>query len=373
MFRTEPTILPPAATAAVPFRGATRLLFLLLLGSTGMFLSEGLIWNVYPLLAAAESGVLPVALGVALATAIYSLQFAFFADLICRWRVRDLTAMILLGSVHGLLLEGVFADLVFRLPGKVLGLSTIGCAFPALSWHAALDFVLPFLWLRALATGRVRLDRPDLGLGTPWQPVAGTLFWFSWSLATLHQTRLPGGMPLWVQLLFVLYPILLFGVLSFLLGRRGTVALPEEILTPGTRRAVGAFLGLALVLRLAGLPVKLAALPFLALIAFYAGLFALWQRYADREQPDRVSCLFPFAMAFRPGPYLIWCTAAVSALMLFRQVSGLSAIRTLCSSSSTVQALAWIGFAGLFPVVVLSRLGGRWLRLRNGRPPQRGT
>jgi hypothetical protein len=325
-----------------------------------MLLSEGLIWNVYPVLAAAERGPAAVGLAVCGVTLLYTLQFALFADLVLRWRVHGLTAMFLLGSMHGLLLEGVFADLLYRLPGRVLGLSVIGCLFPALSWHAALDFVLPFVFVRAVSTGRLRFDRLDLGFRVPWQPAAALLFWFSWSLVRLHQARLPAGMPLWVQLLFVLYPLLLIGLLLFLLSRRAPVEPPAHILTPRMSGAAWGLVATAFLLRVHSLGDKRAGVALLALFLFYALLFRLWQGSLEPggELVDRVSEAFPLAVAFRPGPYLAWVAVAVLGLIAFRSVSELPSVRALCSLSCTVQIIGWMLFAGLLPVVVLFR----WMR-----------
>ncbi|NLI78821.1 MAG: hypothetical protein GX442_20565 [Candidatus Riflebacteria bacterium] len=313
--------------------GQPPLAWFLLLGSVGMFLSEGLSWNVYPLLPLGERGFLPV-LGAGVGTMLlYSTLFAVFADQAFRWRVGDLTGMILLGSLYGLLLEGVFAGIVFApFPGpSVLGLSLLGCAFPALSWHAALDFPLPFLVLRRLGRGSMP------GFDLPWtraalaRVAAGVLFWASWTGFRLHQTRLPDGIPWWAQVFFVAFPSALWLGLLTVLGRSGPLASPSGTMSvhppgfpggrgetpvsrpvtgpagtpserpvsrqvwqgelPGTpfakgppallsgraRRLLHALLGAAVLLRFLAFPNKPGFLVFLAVLAFYGWLFCRWQ------------------------------------------------------------------------------------------------
>ena len=86
---------------------------LILLGLIGMFLSEFLIWNhAFQIIRQhiAGSAIPRIVLGSSL---IYILLFLIGADVIQRYKINDKISILLLGSIYGLIIEGVWAKTIF--------------------------------------------------------------------------------------------------------------------------------------------------------------------------------------------------------------------------------------------------------------------
>lgn len=339
--------------ATAPFR------ILFLLGFCGMFLSEGLIWNVSTMVGIYQKGPHAMLNLGALAWILYTLQFAIFADLVHRFSVKDFTGMILLGCLHGLLLEGVFANIVFSspFPPRIFGLSLPGCAFPALSWHAALDFTVPFLFLKKLADGEIRLDESLLKPRPLAKLTLLALFWFSWSESRIHQTRFP-DFPPEIRFFFLFFPMVVLGFVAYLNRESTKTVVPREVLSTSMRRSLRLLFLFFFLAKGMLFPNKAGYLAFSIVLGAYGYLFLIWNRKTNQvHSPSNFwTRTFPFSVRFSLFPYLISCCWITVLFLGFRSVSGILWFKKAMGVLSVCQIRGWLAFATIFPIWVVFQI-----------------
>lgn len=350
----------------VPSRLLDRWLPVVALSVLGVLLSEVLSYNVAPLVRASVRGPAAVVGAIAIAHLGYFSLFAIAVDVVLRWRIRDFISLLLLGSVHGLVLEGIFAERIFLpAPGpSILGVSLVSAAYPALCWHPLLSFAGAFLILPAVQHGRLMPGIRRFGSVRAGLVAALAMAWFSWSKAPWLVKTLPTGIPFQFQLLWLAYPLLLGALTLYVVmnERRGAPQSPllqwwhyPLLLAPVT---------LALLVRVGTLVAQgrgIAVLGLLLMLAIYVGLLAGWlaQRTCRPQRSILEEGLSPTA-SFDPWAYARACVVIVAIWTLFAFLSRPFAklIAVGCSGIAILGVLA----AGTFPLYVLGQLAYRSAR-----------
>jgi hypothetical protein len=350
----------------VPSRLFDRWLPIVGLSVLGVFLSEVLSYNVSPLVRASVHGPAAVAGAIALAHLGYFALFAIAADVVLRWRIRDLVSLLLLGCLHGLVLEGIFAERIFLpAPGpSILGVSLVSVAYPALCWHPVLSFAGAFLILPAMQHGRLLPGIRRLWSMPSLLVAALALAWFSWSRAPWLVHALPSGIPFPFQLLWLAYPLLL-GALTLhavMNERRGAPQPP--LLRWWHYPFLLAPVSLALLARVGDLVAQgrgVAVLGLLLMLAVYFGLLAGW--LAQRKQLPQRSLLeegLPPTAPFDPRAYARACVVIVGVWTLFAVLS--QPFAKLIAVGCLAIAILGVLAAGAFPLYVLGQLVYRCVR-----------
>jgi hypothetical protein len=334
---------------------------LLLFGVVGLVLSEVLGWNVGPVVAAASRGPVNVGLTLVIAVLGYTLMFAVVLDLAHRWGVSDWPGVVLAGSIYGLINEGVFGETVF-LPGfgpRLLGLWPVRMAFPALSWHPLIDFALGVLVVLGLCRGGSTVSKRRLGAGDAFAAVAvGVAFAATSRLPWVRQALGGAELPAWVQALALVVGALLVGGALLIAPRGPADAEVVEVLGRRARIAAWAVVAAALVARFVALPVKIAVVPFLAVVA--AHLLALRLHVGARRPrfDSPTSILRPCAsVRSRPDPIKLASLAAIAgaSYVAVRAFTSFPPLQALARSAGFLLIVAATAFAVLFPVVVTVR------------------
>ena len=329
----------------------------------GMLLSEVLSFNVAPLIRAATHGPLAVAATIAVAHLGYFALLVLAADVVIRFRIRDFVSLALLGSLYGLLLEGVFADRVF-LPGpgpSLLGLSLSSLAYPALCWHPVIDFAGAFFLLRAVRRGTLRpgLDRflcPQALL-----VAALAVAWFSSSKAPWVTRQFPAGIPLSIHILWIVYPLALAG-LALRAATAPSLTLPRStLLRPWHYPLLLAPLGIVALIRTGSLLASgraHAVFALLLVVAAYAVLLSVW--LARRSPLPNVSILDEDATGTPPFSWLAYaraCVVVIATWAVFVLLAG--PLGRVMAMGWLALALVGVAFAAGFPLYVLGRLAFR--------------
>ncbi|HAH06102.1 MAG TPA: hypothetical protein DCM05_06175 [Elusimicrobia bacterium] len=335
---------------------------LVLLGTLGMVLSEGGVWNVqglYSICVSRPAAVVPALLFCQL---LYVCVFAVFADILHRWKVADAFGLLLLGSVYGLLMEGVFADKVFIPSGlgpPVFGLHLIRLTFTGLSAHPLLPFLGGFLLFKAVHRGEMGLARPGFEERELGRWAAVCLAWFSVAFAAIHLRFFGGPVPAALQA-FLLGWVGLMLWLALRASTGGASAAPEEVL-PGIALplfwlpvAAGLFFrgrSLAAQGRLD------AFLFYLAIVAFYALLFALHVR-GRKTVPERsvYGEAFPAAAQFSGAKLAKLALSAFALLALLRGGAWALNLQRPLAALCLLAFLGCVVFSAVFPVYALARL-----------------
>ena len=188
---------------------------LFLYGLTGMFFSEILVWNAKQMSRAVSAGgpaVFPVLLSAAYL--IYFLLLAAFLDIAARYGARRPGELLLLGSIFGIVNEGVFAPVIFA-PNAV-GVNLLVLAFTSLAWHPFFCFFTNVKTVRYLFGGENPLlsGRPIRASEAAAAFAAGFL-WYSMLFMPWCASNFPNGMPLYLRLTGFLFPALIFASARF--------------------------------------------------------------------------------------------------------------------------------------------------------------
>ena len=261
---------------------------LVFLGLLGMFLSEFLIWNVFSFSQVLASGGGAVAM-LLVGALIYIVLFVVFVDVIQRWRVSDFTGVLILGMIYGLLLEGIFATKVF-LPGIGLsfgGLWFSSLGFTALSWHPLIDFLGGFIILGLLFKGEFNLGDRKLHLREALVLFLFSVFWFMWSYARWLLIKLPSGVPMSIQILGVIAPMIVLGLVGGLTLRVSKGYRPKKILGKFGYVVAMIFILVFALMRFRSLGNRFSFVLYLIVILFYVLLFVFYMK--SRGQGERKS------------------------------------------------------------------------------------
>ena len=296
-------------------------ILLVFLGILGMFLSEFLIWNISNFTVIYfTKGPLNAFVLIFLGALMYIILFSIGADIIYRFKIRDLTSLILLGSIYGLIVEGIFSDLLFRvgIGPVILGLSFSRIAFTTLSWHAVIDFCLGFIIFSRILKGESLLEHKKIKLKEILILILFSLFWFSWSYSGGLINSFPQGIPLEIQLYVLLFPMILIGIIMAIsLNIKDYV--PEKILgIIGYIICIG-YLVIYSILRILALPNKILFLSFLLLIVFFIILFYAHLKYGRKE--SEISIIeesLPVKGSFNILKYVLVCLIIVGIYIVFK-------------------------------------------------------
>jgi len=338
-----------------------------------MFLSEVLSFNVAPLTRAAARGPVAVAAAIAVAHLGYFALLALAADIVIRFRVRDFVSLVLLGSLYGLLLEGVFADRIF-LPGpgpSLLGLSLSSVAYPALCWHPVVDFAGAFFLIRAVRLGSLRPGIDRFLHPRTLLLAALALAWFSSSKAPWITRQFPTGIPLPIHILWVVYPLVLAGFALRAAMIPSRTWAPSPLLRRWQYPLFLAPLGIVALIRTGSLIASgriPAVIALLLLIAAYAGLLAVW--LARRRPLPDLSILDEDATHTPPFDWIAYARACVVVITTWAVFLFLSRpFHKLMAMTWLALALVGVMFAAGFPLYVLGRLAFRRTNRSGTLPP----
>ena len=331
-------------------------IFLVFLGILGMFLSEFLIWNIPSFTVIYfTKGPLNAFLLVFLGALMYVILFSIGADIIYRFKIRDITSLILLGSVYGLMVEGIFSDLLFRegIGPVILGLSFSRIAFTALSWHAVIDFCLGFIIFSRILKGVSLLESKKLELKEILILIFFSLFWFSWSYSGGVIANFSQGIPLEIQLYVLLFPMILIGiVMAIALNIKDYV--PERILGKLGYAIYIGYIVIYSILRIIALPIKILFLSFLVLMSFYIVLFYAHLKYGRKETEKSIlEESFPVRGSFNIVKYVLVCFIIVVIYILFRVSANFFHLATVYYFFTIGCFISSMIFVIIFPIYVI--------------------
>jgi hypothetical protein len=339
---------------------------LLLLGVSGMFLSEALIWNAVNFSLVLANGPGKALLVLFIVTTMYVSLFVVFADLVHRFRVRDFTGLVLLGSVYGLVLEGIFPGTIFVQSGlgfNFFGIWLTNLLFPALSWHALIDFSFGFWVFRALLKGKLNLSCGTLSAGEAKKLGLFCLFWFIWTSAKWLWVKMPAGIPLILQAFFLFYPMTVLGFLTWFVLKNKPVSAPEKVLTWKSGPFFWGYMLFFSLVKFLALPDKPAFFFLCFLIAAYFLLFLAYAKWG-RERVTENSIYaeaFPVTEDFSVVKYFKIVLFISAAYLLFRFLSLSPAFFKLSRLATMILAAGMTLFAAVFPFIVGYRtIRGYW-------------
>ncbi|MFC1745833.1 hypothetical protein ACFL35_17705 [Candidatus Riflebacteria bacterium] len=329
-----------------------RWLPLFLLGFIGMFLSEALIWNIPPLLCVADNFPLLTPLVPIFAFFLYLFLFVFFAHWAVHFKVNDWVGIVILGSLYGLINEGIFSDVVHH-PGpgpNIFGVFPIMYTFPALSWHAYLDFSLGCFLVSMAFKNKLQLQISQVS----WKECGGifcfAFFWYLWLHSKILEKHLPYGLPMGWRLFWFLFPIATIAFLLLFIERQKLHFNPDRILGKWGLGFSFCFLAFALLVRFLKMPNKIGILIYACVVAFYVLIFWIYLKGRDKDE-KRISIfnsLQPEALKFSPIKYFKMTGWLLSFLVVFHILEGTSWFPKLCRLFSVLSIL---GFILLFFIV----------------------
>jgi len=298
-----------------------KAIILILLGLMGMFLSEFLIWNVVNVTSLFSnqqfSSIIKM---ICFGAIIYTILFSIGIDIIYRFKIKDGISLILLGSIYGLFLEGLFVDLVFR-PGfgpDILGISFSRITFPTLSWHAFIDFFLGITIFSLILRGKTTLENEIISLKDFISLICFALFWFIWSGAGHIVRQLPTGVPVIIMIAGLLIPMIFIGILLKLVLSFKDYA-PEKVLSIWQYIIYSLFIGYFAISRFLTLKTNSLFISFLIILLFYIILFILHLKFG-RQKPAKsiIEESFPIKGNFHLNKYLISCLLIVISFIMFK-------------------------------------------------------
>ncbi|PIS47668.1 MAG: hypothetical protein COT17_02260 [Elusimicrobia bacterium CG08_land_8_20_14_0_20_51_18] len=333
---------------------------LLLLGVSAMFLSEALIWNVANFSLVLAKGPVRALLSLLLGTAMYVAMLVVMTDVVHRFKVRDLTGLVLLGSIYGLLLEGIFPGTIFFPAGlgfNFFGIWTTNLLFPALSWHALIDFSFALWIFRVLLKGGLRLSEKGFSLKEAKWLGLFCFYWFIWTCAKWLTARMPGGIPPGLQFFILLYPAAVIGLLAMIVLKMKSASAPEKILTWRSGPLFWGFILFFAVLKFFSLPNNPAFFFLLFLIAAYFLLFLAYAKWGRGSVPENsiYGEAFPVTGDFSAVKYLKIVLFILFAYALFKFLALSPAFFKLSRLAAVLLAASMALFAAVFPFLAVYR------------------
>lgn len=286
-----------------------------MLGTLGMFFSEVLVWNAGLFSKAVQDNPVKGVLLSCGTNLLYIFLFYIFSGIIEKYSVRRFLPLVLLGSVYGLLLEGVFANKVFE-PSfgfSLAGLFPASLLFPALSWHPVIDFAFVFFLAGALSENKISFCSSSLSRREILNLVFFSVFWTVFRFSKFHEGLFPNGMPESVHWFFVCYPLAVFGFFLFY------GSFQQKNLGKGdfykTRGYALARIVLVSCIVLKGIlfPAKLQYLLFLAAAGFYYALFLLVQSRCGSGSTSITAGFFSYSAAPDFLKYLKICAVILAS------------------------------------------------------------
>lgn len=333
---------------------------LVLLGLIGMFLSEFLIWNVFSFSQVLSSSVWSAVAMLLVSAVIYIVLFIVFVDVIQRFKVNDFTGVLILGMIYGLLLEGIFATKIFT-PGIgcIRGLCFSSLGFTALSWHPLIDFLGGILILGLLFKGEFNLSDKKINPKEILSLVVFSLFWFIWIYAKWLLVKLPLGVPLNIQVLVLVCPMVVLGLVGWLTLKKSKNYVPEKII--GLKFYVVFLIGLGIfmLMRFNSLANKLSFVFFIGIILFYVLLFVFYMKTRKSSSKSIYEKCFPIKENFSLVKYLKACgVVIVSFVVLNLIVNGLGLERLIGLLDSFLYVLFLLFSVG-FVIWVFGKIAKR--------------
>lgn len=336
---------------------------LILLGLIGMFLSEFLIWN--PLLQIIKGGIHLTGVGITrvllMTSFMYIVLFAIGVDIIQRFKIKDAVSLLILGSIYGLILEGIFADSVFNSIGfgpKVLGVWLLHFSFTALSWHPFIDFLFGFFIFRLLLKGRLGFGEKVVRL-KDWGILIGFgIFWFIWPYAKWYAKNLPQRIPfLALEAAQLFLPMVLIGIFLYLVFKRKTDYIPEKILGPKLYGLFVAFILLFTVRRFTLSSDKISLLFFCFVILLYVILLALYLKFGRKKAENSIyKESFPITGEFNIAKYVKLAAILFVFFFVFKYISGFLHLESFYLILAEVLAGLMILGGVVLPIFVIFKI-----------------
>jgi hypothetical protein len=273
------------------------------LGIIGFFLSEILIWNIASFSHILSESIAKAVVLSLIGILIYVVLFVFFTDVIRRFKINDFVGLVLLGSVYGLLLEGIFADKVFNLNGfsfNIAGIWGSNLAFTALSWHPLIDFLGAFFLLKIFLKGKISSSPDNINLKEGTVIFFFSFFWFVFSFAPWLLAKMPEELPLLAEIFFLLFPAILILIGYFILKTKIN-QLPEKFLGKKFYFLFVIVFLIFSILRFNDLDNKKSFLFFWLIIFLYIFLFLLYAKSRKEKEKSILDDSFPITneMSFK--------------------------------------------------------------------------
>jgi hypothetical protein len=335
---------------------------IILLGSLGMFLSEFLIWNSMLQIVTGHIPLTSIAItrAILMTTIMYIVLFAVSADIIQRFKISDAASMLILGSIYGLVLEGIFANKVFEQAGfgpEIFGVLLVHLSFTGLSWHPIIDFLFGFFIFKWLLKGRINLGKGGISFKGYIVLATFGIFWFIWPYAKWYP-KLPHGLPLLaLEALQLLFPIILFGILFYLVFRKKIDYVPETILGTKAYLAIVAYILFFAVRRYILLPNKAAFIFFCSVLLFYAALLALYLKFGRAKMESTAySEGFPIDARFSFPKYIKISGFLFLLYFIFKYAAAALHFEPLLLALTTILSLAMVLAAVAIPVFAIFKI-----------------
>jgi len=286
---------------------------------------------------------------------MYVILFTLGADIIFRFKIRDLPSLILLGSIYGLIIEGIFSDLIFRegIGPVILGLSFSNIAFTALSWHPVIDFCLGFILFSKFLKGEAFLDDKKIPIKEIIIIILFSLFWFSWSYSGVIIKNFPQGLPMIIQIFVLLFPIIIIGLLI-----DNAVNLkdytPKRILNKYGYIISMGYIGFYSVLRIIALPNKFLFLSLLSIMLFYIFLFYVHLKYGRKESDiSIIEESFPVRGNFNRVKWFLVFLIIIATYIIFKISADILHLAFIYYSFTIVIFITSMIFVVIFPIYVI--------------------
>jgi hypothetical protein len=342
----------------IPQSKDEKWLALILLGLIGMFLSEFLIWNHALQIIKQHIAVPAMPRIVLVASFIYIFLFVIGADIIQRYKINDKIGILLLGSIYGLIIEGVWGNMIFDPVGfgpRIFGIWLIHLSFTALSWHPLIDFAVGFFFLKILLRGNTGLGENAVTNKEMVFLAIFSLFWFIWPYARWFRVA---GIPLSIQAITFLYPMVLFGILFYLVFKRKTGYVPEKILSAKAYLFLIAFILYFAVKKFVVVQDKSPFLFFCFIVILYVAIFVLYIKFARKKYPGRSIFEegFPVTGAFSIAKYLKVWGFIIVFYTVFKLLAVLPMFRILWLLLTTVITIGFVAFSAWLPLFTVIRI-----------------
>jgi len=325
----------------------------------GMFLSEILIWNVFNfnnvfVNQKPQAAVVFIISGLL----VYFSVFVVFIDVIQRFKIKDTVGVLLLGSIYGLFLESLSSTVYQAGFGpKILELWFVRIAFTGLSWHPIIDFFLLFILIKLIFKRKINLQNDKLTLREGVVAGVFVFFWVVWTYAKWLLVKLPAGVPLGVQLIGLLYPIVVFGILLYLVFKYSKNYVPNKILNWKSYLLFFAILFFYSYQMFSRLPNKFSFFSIYIVIVFYLWLLVLHLNCTrTNKKTSFYEDLFPILSEFSILKYFKLSILVVSLFILMQVVIAILKIQFLMTIVSGVFYLLFLAFSLLFPMFVVCKI-----------------
>jgi hypothetical protein len=328
---------------------------LILLSFVSMFLSEILIWNVSQFSEILNKGILNAIVFLFIGTMLYFILMVIFADIIFRFKVNDIVSLLILGSIYGLLLEGIFANKIFEasLGPMLFQTYLFSFTFTALSWHAIIDFMLGFVFFKMILQGKFGLQCSKIKIKEIFITIIFGLYWFFFSKSSWIQNKV-GEIPALIQFLVLFYPIVVFFILFLFIFKTKNNYIPDRILSWKTYPFFLFFVVLGFIKKFIVLQNQgrmMSFLFFCGVILFYVILFFLYNKTVKESIYEES---FPITGSFSILKYIKIILVILITYGIFKLI--IPIINPIFPILSLLVVLLFVIYALIFPIFVIFKI-----------------